>query len=82
MSHFSEDSVIGLDLKSVVKSLPMKQADENQQAIWLNDNKGNNIPRLVIGAENDFVVDKQGVEETAKFLNGKNKNDNCCNAIQ
>ena len=72
LSHFNDDSKIGLELVSLSKVLPISQANENQQAKWLFDGtqKSPLLNALVVGAENDFIVDQQGVEETATFLGG------------
>ena len=46
------------------RNAPSKQADGAGRARWLADGPA----ALVVGAENDFIVDSEGVEETAAFL--------------
>lgn len=47
------------DLRSLNSSLPVPSPVKNSP------------PVLVVGAENDFILDKQGIEETASFLGTK-----------
>ena len=47
------------DLRNLNSSLPVPSPVQNSP------------PVLVVGAENDFILDKQGIEETAKFLGTK-----------
>ncbi|KAG0569225.1 hypothetical protein KC19_6G075000 [Ceratodon purpureus] len=47
------------DLRNLNSSLPVPSPVKNSP------------PVLVIGAENDFILDKQGIEETASFLGTK-----------
>lgn len=64
LPRFEADSRVGLDLGHFNKNLPSKAADGDGRATWLRDAP----PLLVLGAERDFVVDREGVEETARFL--------------
>ena len=59
------DSKIGLDVGHFTRNLPSKEADYDGVAFWVESPKR---PYLVLGAERDGVVDKEGVEETAVFL--------------
>lgn len=62
------DSRCGLDLRHFNANLPSAQINtENGLASWIEDAP----PLLVLGAEKDAVVDREGVEETARFLNVK-----------
>ncbi|CAM9337099.1 unnamed protein product [Chrysoparadoxa australica] len=67
VANFREDSKAGLDLRDLNSQLPCKRRDENGRAEWLDKAP----PRLVVGAENDFIVDLEGVQETAAFLGEK-----------
>ncbi|CAM9110275.1 unnamed protein product [Ectocarpus fasciculatus] len=64
MSSFKADSKNGLDLMDFSGQLPMKMANANGQATWVNQAP----PRLVIGAERDRIMDEAGVKEMATFL--------------
>ena len=64
MARFAADSAVGLDLADVVANLPADAAGPGGKA-WL---AGASPPRLVVGAADDYLVDRQGVEETAAFL--------------
>eukprot|EP01038_Epipyxis_sp_PR26KG_P004154 gene4154-5918_t len=70
MTYFKEDSQVGLDLISLNNVLPSKTSMNltDGGAIWLNQNDNNSFSRVVIGAENDFIVDYEGVVETAKYM--------------
>ncbi len=69
MECFKADSEIGLDLKSLSMLLPsVTSMNKDGQASWISSNEKDMIPILVIGAENDFIVDSFGVQETAKYL--------------
>ena len=37
-------------------------------AQWINEDASKNLKRVVVGAENDFIVDDEGVKETAKYF--------------
>lgn len=62
-SYFARDTVAIIDVSALLKSLPSKAA-VNGKAPYLSVLP----PRLVIGASRDFIVDRQGVDETADFL--------------
>ena len=65
LPRLEADSRIGLDVGYFTRNLPSKQADaETGRALWL----ARAPPALVIGAERDAIVDREGVEETARFL--------------
>lgn len=59
------DAKVGLDVGHFTRNLPSKEADYDGVAFWV---EGSNVPTLVLGAERDGVVDREGVEETARFL--------------
>lgn len=64
MPRFLADSRVALDIGHFTRNVPSKQADASGRARWLD----NSLPRLVIGAELDFIVDAEGVREAATFL--------------
>ena len=68
MRRFQADSRVGIDLRDVSSSLPSLKSDSNGKASFLN-NDLYSINSLIIGAENDYIVDTTGVIETAKFFN-------------
>jgi hypothetical protein len=55
MKHFKEDSKIGLNLRDLKPQLPAATATADGTAPWLSSAP----PLLVIGTENDFIVDEQ-----------------------
>lgn len=59
------DAQVGLDVGHFARNLPSKEADYDGVAFWVEYPK---VPTLVLGAERDGVVDREGVEETARFL--------------
>ena len=59
------DAQVGLDVGHFTRNLPSKEADFDGVAFWV---EGSGVPSLVLGALRDGVVDQEGVEETAKFL--------------
>ncbi|GKY93246.1 hypothetical protein MPSEU_000292300 [Mayamaea pseudoterrestris] len=63
-TRFVRDSVATVDLLDLAKKLPSFNADENGKALFAN----NNIPCLVMGAQHDFLVDREGLDETATFF--------------
>ncbi|KAL1500456.1 hypothetical protein AB1Y20_013113 [Prymnesium parvum] len=63
MPRFQEDSKVSLDIAHFTRNLPSACADAAGRARWLAG-----MPALVLGAEEDFIVDREGVEETATFL--------------
>lgn len=71
MEHFREDSKVSADIAKLRNILPSKtciHADGSGRAAWLgNDNTATPL-RLVMGAARDYIVDEEGVQETAKYL--------------
>jgi len=59
------DAQVGLDVGHFTRNLPSKEADWDGVAFWVESPR---VPALVLGAERDGVVDREGVEETARFL--------------
>ena len=74
MKHFQEDSRVGIDLQALADELPIKKVDDrNGKVAWVNEMENRPsyklpLPMMVVGAGKDFIVDREGVEETAKFL--------------
>ena len=59
------DAQVGLDVGHFTRNLPSACMDTaTGRAAWLE----RAAPALVVGAERDGVVDREGVEETATFL--------------
>eukprot|EP00588_Corethron_pennatum_P004274 CAMPEP_0194283332 /NCGR_PEP_ID=MMETSP0169-20130528/25145_1 /TAXON_ID=218684 /ORGANISM="Corethron pennatum, Strain L29A3" /LENGTH=337 /DNA_ID=CAMNT_0039028905 /DNA_START=211 /DNA_END=1224 /DNA_ORIENTATION=- len=68
MGLYARDSSVTIDVVDFAKNkLPSLCADERGVAPWAM-NAALPPPRLVLGANKDYVVDKEGVEETGKFL--------------
>eukprot|EP00980_Cylindrotheca_fusiformis_P011384 scaffold2638_cov114-Cylindrotheca_fusiformis.AAC.12 len=63
-SYFQRDTVATIDVTDFVKHLPSKQWDENRQSPFLSKLP----PCLVLGANRDYLVDREGVEETANYF--------------
>ena len=74
MKHFQEDSRVGINLQALADKLPIKNVNSsNGKVSWLDDIENTPsttlpLPMMVLGAGKDFIVDREGVEETAKFL--------------
>ena len=65
LPRLEADAAVGLDVKHFLSVLPEKQTDSaTGRAAWLDGAP----PALVLGAGRDGVVDREGVEETARFL--------------
>lgn len=72
MQHFKEDSKIGTDVVALNKALPAITCmnTKNGKATWAEDSDvAHMLPkRLVLGGEEDFIVDSQALAETASYL--------------
>jgi hypothetical protein len=69
MSNLREDSKVIVNVRNLLKILPsITSSDSAGRAAWLASTPSPSLPRLVIGASEDFIVDRAGVEETARFL--------------
>jgi pimeloyl-ACP methyl ester carboxylesterase len=62
--YFRRDTAATIDAADFVKQLPSKQWDENRRAPFLSKLP----PCLVIGADRDYLIDKEGTEETANYF--------------
>jgi len=64
MQYFAADSKVGLDTRTAPQQFPAKtSAGDDGRCSWLERLP----PTLIVGAQNDLVVDNQAVEETAAF---------------
>ncbi|KAG7362993.1 hydrolase or acyltransferase [Nitzschia inconspicua] len=63
-SYFERDSQAVLDVVDLSKNLPSKLVDSGGQSPFVKDLP----PSIVIGAADDFVVDKIGVEESCRYF--------------
>jgi pimeloyl-ACP methyl ester carboxylesterase len=81
MAKLKADSRVALDLRTVLDQLPSKwSTGPDGRASWLQE-EGNDTGvaedrttrpvALVVGAEKDFIVDAEGVAETATYLGVK-----------
>jgi len=78
MKRFKADSVVGLDVASLGPYLPSVTSTlADGRACWITADSSTDIDntitaklpkRLVLGAENDYIVDAEGVQETARYL--------------
>lgn len=62
-SYFRRDTAATIDVTDFVKQLPSKKWDQNGRAPFLPKLP----PCLVVGATRDYLVDQEGVEETANY---------------
>jgi len=67
-SYFARDSEATIDLMDLAKILPSKETDEDGRATFLQSTKTKIPPCLVMGAKDDFIVDQEGLEETARYF--------------
>lgn len=67
LQRFKADSKVVLDLPSLARVLPsVTSTGPDGRATWLDE--GGARPQLmVLGGENDFIVDQPGVVETARY---------------
>ena len=68
MYYFKEDSKTGIDLRDFTKKLPSASAGPDGKAPWMQAAEAKGFPRLVVGSELDYIVDEEGVQETAAFV--------------
>mmetsp|Transcript_9339 Transcript_9339/g.19999 ORF Transcript_9339/g.19999 Transcript_9339/m.19999 type:complete len:401 (-) Transcript_9339:64-1266(-) len=64
-SYFRRDVDATIDLGDIARQLPSACADKDGRASFASSAP----PSLVVGAQDDFIVDREGVEETARFFN-------------
>lgn len=67
-TYFERDTVATIDLMDLAKKLPSVHTNNSGKAIFWKDGHGAApMPALVIGATDDFIVDKEGVDELARY---------------
>ena len=64
-SYFKRDTVATIDLGDLAKKLPSALADKETGRAPFVDRLP---PVFVIGASEDFIVDREGVDETARYM--------------
>jgi pimeloyl-ACP methyl ester carboxylesterase len=64
-SYFQRDTVATIDLGDLAKQLPSALADKETGRAPFVDSLP---PVFVIGASEDFIVDREGVDETARYM--------------
>ena len=64
-SYFLRDTVATIDLSDLAKKLPSALADKETGRAPFVDRLP---PTFVIGATEDFIVDSEGVDETARYM--------------
>lgn len=63
--YFNRDTVATIDLLDLAKQLPSARTDPSRGTALF---AASLPPCLVMGAENDFIVDREGLEETALYF--------------
>lgn len=63
-SYFARDSAAIIDLLDLAKKLPSATVDKDGRAAYVAQLP----PSMVLGATRDFIVDSEGVEETARYF--------------
>ena len=66
LPRLAADSKVGINLQHFNSNLPSKATGPDGRASWLAG--AALAPSLVLGATRDYVVDREGVEESAAFL--------------
>jgi hypothetical protein len=66
LPRLAADSKVGINLQHFNSNLPSKATGQDGRASWLAG--AALAPSLVLGATRDYVVDREGVEESAAFL--------------
>lgn len=67
MDRFKTDSIIGIDLGSLRGNLP-SDVSMSKSGVATYLESGSPLKCLCLGAEKDYIVDHEGVEETARYL--------------
>ena len=63
--YFKRDTDAIIDLVDLAKQLPSVNVDDSGKALFLPSTR--KLPSLVVGATDDFIVDKEGVLELARY---------------
>ena len=66
-SYFARDSEATIDLVDLAKILPSAQTSNDGVANFMQNNDVP-PPCLVMGASDDYIVDREGLEETARYF--------------
>lgn len=67
--YFRRDSAATINLMDLAKKLPSAQANAfNGEAHFVQQQKENLPPCLILGASSDYIVDLEGVQETARYF--------------
>ena len=67
--YFERDSEATIDLMDLAKKLPSANVDNNGKALFLSNSSSSPMPHfLVVGATEDYIVDPEGNEETARYF--------------
>jgi pimeloyl-ACP methyl ester carboxylesterase len=64
-SYFARDSAATIDLLDLAKKLPSATTNADGRAAFVDDSFP---PCLVMGASDDYLVDREGLEETARYF--------------
>jgi hypothetical protein len=68
-SYFERDTVATIDLRDLAGKLPSKLVDKTSgKAPFADDLRSLALKPFVLGATGDFIVDKEGVIETCKYM--------------
>jgi pimeloyl-ACP methyl ester carboxylesterase len=65
-SYFARDSAATIDIMDLSRRLPSRSTNANGGALFLD--RLHDMPFLVAGASDDFIVDKEALEETATYF--------------
>jgi pimeloyl-ACP methyl ester carboxylesterase len=64
-SNFRRDSMVTIDLLDLAKQLPSKQTTIHGQATYIDESFP---PCLVLGANDDYIIDTEALYETAQYF--------------
>jgi pimeloyl-ACP methyl ester carboxylesterase len=67
-SNFFRDSRVVIDLLDLAKKLPSEQTTPQGEARFVAQRPSAFPPCLVVGAQHDFLVDSEGLYETAQYF--------------
>jgi len=67
-SYFARDTVATIDLLDLAKILPSSQTNADGVANFMTRSGPAAPPCLVMGAKDDYIVDQEGLEETARYF--------------
>ncbi len=67
MKHFQQDSMVTIDLVDMAKKLPIISTNNDGASLFIKKDILHK-PALVLGGSADFIVDREAIEETARFF--------------